>query len=384
MNYLILKTTIFFILSAFTLPVFSQVVEKEDISKKWIEKFSFSPVKVNGYTDVKNQAASGTCWDYAAVSFIESEMLRKGQDTVDISEMFNVYFAYKEKAKKYVRMHGNSTFSPGGEGTDVLDIIKKYGAVPQEAYAGLTDDESFNNHSELNHLLQQYLDTLIKSKKIRGDWEKGFDGILDRFLGCPPSSFSYKDKEYTPYSFAEQVLKINTDEFAYITSWTHTPFYEKTHLEVPDNWTWEKYYNLPLSEMIQTIDHALEKGYTVLWSSDMSEKYFSVPLGIAIVPENERDSLIFDGPKPEKTITEQIRQKGFDNYTTVDDHVMHIVGTAKDINGKKYYIVKNSWGTKNRGFDGMYYVSEVFLRYKTISIIINKEALPKDIAKKLK
>ncbi|MDD4820297.1 MAG: C1 family peptidase [Flavobacteriales bacterium] len=372
------------ILCATFLPLSAQVKSKPLPIKDFQAKFGFSIVKKNPYTSVKNQAQSGTCWDYAGVSFIESEMLRKGLPEQDIAEMYIVYFAYKEKAEKYVRMHGNSTFSPGGEGTDVLDIIKKYGAVPQEVYSGLTDGEKLNNHNELQHSLNSFLDTLIKSKTIRGDWRNAFDAILNRYLGCPPSSFTYKGKQYTPRTYADDVLEIKTSDYVYITSWTHTPYYEKTYLEVPDNWAWEKYYNLPLDDMVKTVDNALEKGFTVLWSSDMSEEYFSVPLGIAVVPADEKDTMMFNGPKAEKVITPLLRQKAYNNYTTVDDHVMHIVGSAKDVNGKKYYLVKNSWGTQNRGFDGMYYVSENFLRFKTISIIVNKESVPAEITKKLK
>lgn len=350
--------------------------------RQWKEKFHFTVVKDNPATSVKDQASSGTCWDYAGISFVESEMIRMGKKPVDLAEMYVVYRTYQEKALKYVRLHGNTTFSPGGEGTDVLDVIRRYGIVPQQAYPGLPEGETRDNHKDLDRELSAYVKDVVASKTIRGDWKKGFDGILSRYLGHIPAEFSFEGKKYDPRSFADKVVGIHPEDYLYLTSWTDEPYYEKVHLLVPDNWSWEKYYNIPLDEMIRTLDYALENGYTAIWAADMTEKGFSVPLGIVIVPETD-DSLMFDGPKPEKQITEQMRQKAFDDYSTVDDHSMHITGIAKDANGKKYYIIKNSWGT-NRGFDGIYYVSEAYMRYKTISLILNKGGVPPAILKKLK
>lgn len=350
---------------------------------RWKEKFGFQTVKSLPVTSVKDQAKSGTCWDYAGISFVEAEMLRMGKKPVDLSEMYVAYKAYQGKADKYVRLHGNMSFSPGGEGTDVLDVIRLYGAMPQEAYVGLTDGETSNNHDELHKALSAYVKEVASTRTIRGDWKKGYDGILDRYLGVLPSEFTYQGRKYTPRTFADKVVGINPGDYMYFMSWTSEPYYEKAHLLVPDNWTWEKYYNVPLDDMMRTLDYALENGYTAIWSADMSEAGFSVPLGIAVVPENGKDSLLFDGPKPEKAITEQMRQRAFDDYSTVDDHAMHITGVARDVNGRKYYIVKNSWGTA-KGFSGMYYASEAYVRYKTICIVLHRDGVPSDVKGKLK
>ena len=351
--------------------------------RQWKEKFGFTVVKDNPATPVKNQAKSGTCWDYAGVSFVESEMLRMGKKPVDLAEMFVVYHAYLDKARRYVRMHGNATFSPGGEGHDVLDVIRRYGIAPQEAYPGLVKGETQDAHREMDRALYAYVKGVADSKRIRGDWEKGVQGILDRFIGPLPRHFTYQGKKYDPRTFADRIVDIHPEDYLYFTSWTDMPYYEKTHLLVPDNWSWEKYYNLPLDEMIGMLDHALKNGYTALWAADMTETGFSVPLGIAVVTETADTLQMFNGPQPEKTITPQMRQDAFDDYSTVDDHSMHITGLARDVNGKKYYIVKNSWGTE-KGFDGIYYVSEAYMRYKTISLVIHRGGVPQGILEKLK
>lgn len=378
------RTARLLLLSFALLPLYA-AAQKADTTllRQWQNKFRFTTIQDNPATSVKDQARSGTCWAYAGISFVESEMLRAGKKPVDLAEMYVVYCAYLEKARKYVRMHGASTFSPGGEGNDVLDVIRRYGIVPQEVYPGLVPGETFNNHSELDRALSDYVKGVVSSQTIRGDWESGLKGILDRYLGTLPSEFTYQGKKYTPLTFADKVVSIHPDDYRYFTSWAYEPYYRNIHLLVPDNWSWQKYYNLPLDEMIDMLDYALENGYTVIWSADMSEKYFSVPLGLAVAPADETDTLMFDGPKAEKTVTEPMRQQAFDNYTTVDDHAMHLTGIARDGNGKKYYIVKNSWGT-DVGFDGIYYVSEAYLRYKTISITVDKGGVPAPLLEKLK
>ena len=347
------------------------------------EKFQFAVDKKLPATDVKNQAKSSTCWSYSGLSLIESEMLRMGKKPADLAEMFVVYKVYQDKADKYVRLHGNLTFAPGAEGSDVFDVIRKYGIVPQEVYEGLIPGETTNNHNEMDKKLAEYVKEVASSKVIRGDWKKGFDGILDAYLGSLPQEFTYQGKKYTPRTFADKVVGINPDDYIYITSWACEPYYEKIQLLVPDNWAWEKFYNIPLDDMMRKIDHALDNGYTILWAADVSEKGFSSKLGVGVVPQIEAEDML-DGPKPEKEITEQMRQQAFDDYTTQDDHGMHIIGTAKDQNGKKYYLVKNSWGTERGRDGGMVYVSEAYVRYKTTSIILHKDGVPDDITKKLK
>lgn len=363
------------------------------------DKFQFSQIEKLPSTSVKNQAHSSTCWAYSGLGFVEAEMLRMGKAPVDLAEMFIVYKVYQEKARKYVRMHGNLAFAGGGEFHDVLAVIKRYGIVPQEAYTGLLPGELLNNHNELDAQLAAYVKSVVASKRIRGEWQSGFDAILDRFLGQPPVEFTYEGKKYTPRTFAERVVGIDPDDYLNLTSWQAEPYYSEIELLVPDNWAWEKCYNLPLNDLVAVVDNALANGYPVAWAADVSEPGFSTKLGVAVVPEGydsllayattraQLDSAIaasLDGPKPEKAITEAMRQKGFDDYSTQDDHGMLIIGTAKDQTGKKYYVVKNSWGT-DRGRDGgMIYVSEAYLRYKTTSLVVNKGAVPADIAKKLK
>ena len=377
------KNNLFAIFALMVLPLLLSF-NKPDPEKyrQWKEKYGFTVVKDNPSTPVKDQAASGTCWDYAGVSFVESEMLREGKDPIDLAEMFAVYHAYIDKARKYVRMHGNTTFSPGGEGHDVLNIIRRYGMMPQEAYSGLLEGELKNSHREMDTTLRSYVKRVVASRRIRGEWEPGFRAILERYLGGRPAeTFVYKGKKYNARSFADRVVGIRPDEYFYFTSWTDTPYYEQTPLLVPDNWSWDRYYNLPLDEMIRVLDYALENGYTALWSADISEPGWSYPVGVGVVPQTLDTLRIFDGPQPEKEISAQMRQEGFDDYSTVDDHAMHITGIARDVNGKKYYIVKNSWGT-SQGFDGIYYVSEAYMRYKTISLVVHLGGVPRDILEK--
>ncbi len=362
------------------------------------DKFRFEVVKRLPVTSVKDQAHSSTCWAYSGLGFVEAEMLRMGKQPVDLAEMFVVYKVYQEKAQKYVRLHGNLTFAPGGEFHDVLHVIKRYGIVPQEVYLGLLPGELRNDHDEMDSLLAQYMKGVVGASRLRGDWQAGFDGILDRFLSEPPAEFTYQGKKYTPRTFADRVVGINPDDYMYFMSWMSEPYYTEAELLVPDNWAWAKCYNIPLDEMVAVVDNALENGYTVAWAADVSEKGFSTKLGVAVVPEGydslltytpkaRLDSVVtltLDGPKPEKNITEQMRQEAFDDYSTQDDHGMLIIGLAKDQTGKKYYIVKNSWGP-DRGRDGgMVYVSEAYLRYKTISIVVNRGAVPQELLKKLK
>jgi len=356
-------------------------------------------------TPVKNQYRSGTCWSYSGLAFLESELLKAGKGEYDLSEAFIVRVSYKKKAEDYVRWHGNINFGGGGAFHDVCDVILEKGVVPESVYDGLVIGEDYFVHGEMDEVFGDYMKGVIenKNRKLTPVWGKGFDGLLDAYIGEYPETFTYKGKEYTPKSYAAE-LGLDMNDYVEIGSYTHHPFYQEFILEVPDNWRLGNIHNLPLDEMMAVIDNSLEKGHTVAWGADVSEKGFSWSNGIAVVPDDDKNDLSgtekekwekltkkeksemlfsFDEPAKEKVITQELRQKDFDNYSTTDDHGMEIVGTANDQNGGKYYIIKNSWGTEGHIYDGYFYASEAFVRFKTIDIMVNKNTIPKKIAKEM-
>ena len=371
------------------------------------EGYQFTDIKVIETTPVKNQNRSGTCWCYSTMTFLEAEILRAGGEAVHLSEMFAVRHAYMKKAEAYVRMHGHLNFAEGGAAHDVTEVIKEYGIVPNEVYTGMNYGTDLADCRELTRVMTAYLDAGIKAgdttrRFLSTAWKRGFNAILDEYFGEVPETFVWKGKEYTPKSFAES-LPINMDDYIDLSSFTHHPFYEQFVLEVPDNWMWGKVYNIPMDEMMRVVDHALENGYTLAWGTDVSEKGFSRTKAIGVIPETdpksmsgteaerwgamtakEREAALFTFEKPmkEREITQEMRQEAFDNYETTDDHGMVIVGTAKDQNGTIYYKVQNSWDTV-KPYDGFWYFSKPFVAYKTTDLMVNKKALPKDIAKKL-
>ena len=367
--------------------------------------YDFTVVKENPITSIKNQASSGTCWSFAGVSFLESELLKMGKGTQDLSEMYIVRRNYEDKAVKYARLHGNLNFAGGGSFADVIETIDDYGVVPENEYHGLEYGEDNHKHGEIDHLLSAYMTGVIanKNRSLSPVWFKGFNGILDAYFGEKLSNFKNNGKTYTPQSFAAE-LGLKTDNYVSLSSFTHHKFYTEFPVEVPDNWRWANSYNLPLDEFIEAIDNALMNGYTVAWATDVSEIGFSRS-GIAIVPDlessenagsdqahwlglsagersNEVRNKIGKEVLKEKTITQEARQIDYDNHQTTDDHGMHIYGIAKDQNGNKFYMVKNSWG-ETGPYKGLWYASEAFVKFKTTNVTLNKAGLPKAIATKL-
>ena len=384
----------------------ASAMEADSVKTDSVEGFKFTDVKTVKTTSVKDQNRTGTCWCFAGTSFFEDEIMRQGGDSLDLSEMFTVRHCWSDKADRYVRLYGQTNFAPGGSLLDVAYVWKRYGAVPDEVYAGLDYGEEKHDHGELEGILNGIVKTVVKKpqKHITPSWRPAMEGVLDAYLGKLPEKFTYKGKEYTPKSFAAS-LPINPDDYVAFSSFTHHPFYEEFVLEVPDNWVSGRYMNVPLDELKAIVDNALENGYPVNWAADVSEKGFKWNKGVALMPKGKDEGDMtgtelsrwvklsdaqkankkyeFDGPVEEETITQELRQKWFDNQETTDDHGMEIVGIATDQNGKRYYKVKNSWDT-NQVYDGFLYVSEPFLLAKTMGIVVHKDAVPKNIAKKTK
>ena len=364
-------------------------------------EYKFTTIKENPVTSIKNQYRSGTCWCFSALSFIESEILREKGDTVDLSEMFVVGKSYKDRAVKYVRLDGHLNFAAGSSFGDVLHVIEDYGIVPQESMPGLEYGTEKPEHLEMDAALKGYVDAIVKNpnRKLTTAWGRGFDGIVAAYLGEYPETFTVNGKEYTPQTYRD-FLGINTEDYVNLTSFTHHPFYEPFIIEVCDNWRWDTAYNLPMEELMEVMYNAIDKGYTIAWGSDVSEKGFTRN-GLAVMPvEKEKAAAGSDQEKwvgksneekkeetaaelPEEvTVTQEMRQDGYDRKMTTDDHGMHIYGIAQDQNGTKYFMVKNSWGETGK-YKGIWYASDAFVRYKTMNIVLHKDALPKDIRKKL-
>lgn len=342
-------------------------------------------------TDVKNQNNSSTCWSFSSLSFLESEILKSGKPAVNLSEMFVVRMAYMQKAEKYVRMHGHTNLGPGGAFHDATNVIREYGIVPEEAYPGNPMAGNKHDHSELDAVLKGFLDVVVKNEnRITDHWHQAVDGILDAYLGKIPASFDFMGKNYTPKGFAEY-LGIKPDDYVEISSFTHQPMYKPFVLEVPDNWAWNTVYNVGLNELQEIADYSVSNNYSVAWAADVSEPGFSFKNSIALVPakdytypgEMEKDS-VFLKPTVEKVITPMLRQTSFDDYATQDDHGMHIVGTAKDQTGKRFYIVKNSWGSERNFAKGYFFCSAPYFLFKTTSLMVHKKGVPPAILTKLK
>ena len=356
-------------------------------------EYQFTVVKNLDANAVQNQGQTGTCWTFSSLSFFESELIRmgKGKD-FNLSEMFIARKAYPLKADNYIRMHGRANMAEGGGFPDVVNVIRKYGIVPEEVYTGKKNQKEPHNHSVLEATLKGIVSAVADDKNSKIDFATAHqvvESTCDAFLGKAPEKFTYKGKEYTSKTYAE-ATGINPDDYVFLTSFTHHPFYEKFILEVPDNWNWDQMYNLPLNEFQEVMQYAINSGYTFGWAADVSEKGFRFKEGLAIVPElpfsdmtEEEKANLVKKPHTQFKVTQENRQLAFDNYETQDDHGMHIVGLVKDQTATPYYIVKNSWGKDKNECDGYFYASESYVLYKTTSIMLHKKAIPAAIAKKL-
>jgi len=355
-------------------------------------KFEFKNVIDLETTSVKNQGSAGTCWSYSGNSFLESEMIRMGKQPVDLAEIYSARQVYLSKARNYILFNGNMGLGDGGETHDVMNMLRKYGAMPQVAYTYEDYGKGTLKSGDFQDKFKAILDAYIKNPDPKKgiSWVSDINNYMDEKLGKLPSTFKYNGKDYNPHTFAKEVIGINPDDYVEFSSYKDSPYYQKMVLPVPDNWSYDQLYNVPMKELTDIIDNALAKGYTVAWSSDVSEPYFSWRNGVAQVPNlddlynitDEQKKTIFDGPIKEKDVTEDLRLEGLYSLYTTDDHAMQIVGLVKDQNGKEYYKVKNSWGASN-DYKGYLYVTKAFVQLKSTGILLNKGGIPKNLKSKL-
>lgn len=368
------------------------------------EGYKFTPLVELKASPVKNQASTGTCWCFATTSFIESELLRMGKGEYDLSEMYIVRNNYVDKLKDNFVQQGKGNLGQGSLAHDFMIEFTKNGIVPDEAYTGLNYGKPNHSHGEMNSLINAVAAVPVKERRETDQFYSVVDGILDTYLGKVPETFTYKGVGYTPKSFTAS-LGINPADYVEITSFTLFPFYEQGLVPVPDNWRKINFYNVPLNELIEVMDYSLNNGYTVAWDGDVSEKGFSHGKGVAIIPETENvdaytaadknrlgkmtkeeraaEAYKFSRPFPEIKVTQEYREEGYDKNTTTDDHLMHVTGITKDQNGTKYYITKNSWGTERSPYGGYLNMSEEYVKAKTISVMVHKNAIPPAIKTKL-
>ncbi len=399
----------------FSLILSTSLISQNTLSNKNGSEYKFTPIKIHDATPVLSQGWTGTCWSFSALSFFESELKRMGKGDHVLSQMYIVRNAYLGKAEKYIRMQGHANFDEGGAFHDIAYVIRKHGIVPQEVYQGQNYGYDYHNHSELAAVLKGAMNGVLESaKNLKGDkhlssaWLSALEGILDAYLGEVPESFKYQGKKYTPRSFADN-LGLNMDDYISLTSFTNHEFYKTCMLAIPDNWAWGSSYNVPLDDLWNQMKYTIENDYTFAWGADVSEKGFNYREGLAIVPADpttivtkgssnknfsdagaSKKASCFDKPMDEMEITQDLRQEAYDNKTTQDDHGMHATGMVKDQNGKIYFLIKNSWGTKSndydentKKYDGYFFASEAYMKYKTINIYIHKDALMPELKKKL-
>ena len=350
------------------------------------QKYDFQTVKDIDAEPVISQGNTGTCWSFSSTSFLEAEIIRTTGKKIDLSEMYNVRHTYPKKAWNFVMRQGKAQFGEGGLNHDVINSARLAGIAPQSAYPGLIGSNTKYDHSkmvaEMEVLLKKYANPEVK---LDPKWKLEVTAILDKYMGQDIKEFTFEGKKYTPKSFLE-MTKLKLDDYVTITSFTNEPFYKTFILDIPDNFSNGSFYNLPLDEFVSNIDNALEKGYTLALDADVSEKTFSSKYGIAVIPENDSDDkTIMTEIKMEKKITPEFRQQEFENYNTMDDHLMHIVGKVKDQKGNMYYKVKNSWGADEKyiAHEGYIYMSVPYVKLKAISVLVHKDGLLKSTKKQL-
>jgi len=376
-----MKHLLFFFIILFTVTLSAQ------------EAYKFTTITDLETTPVISQGITGTCWSFSASSFLESEIIRLTGKNIDLSEMYQVRNTYPLKAENFIMRQGKAQFSEGGLAHDVMNSVEKYGLVPEAVFDGLDAGDTLNiadsrgvslaSVAVLEAMLKTYVDN--PGRKLSKKWRTAIEGVLDAYIGKNVTNFTYEGKQYTPQTFLA-MTQIQPADYVNLTSFTHAPFYSKFILNIPDNWSNGSFYNVPLDEMIATIDNALENGFTVELDCDVSEKTFSSKDGVAVIPQETKNNIkALQGVYPERKITQEYRQQEFENYDTTDDHLMHITGMLRDQNGTKYYKVKNSWGTdETRVANGGYvYFSEAYMRLKAISITVHQDAVPKNTAKSL-
>lgn len=347
---------------------------KEDTEKKKSGKYDFTIEHSIDCTDVKSQDSTGTCWSFATASFIESELIRREKGQHNLSEMFIVKNIYRDKARNFVLRQGKANFSQGALAHDFINSAHSYGLVPEEVFSGLEEDQTRHDHGEMEALMAGYLNAVVKRSKLSPKWQVACDKILDTYLGSSPERFTYRDRSYSPKEFAKS-LEFRGQDYVNITSYTHHPFYEPFVLEIPDNYSNGSFQNLPVDDMMEIIDSAIENGFSVAWDGDVSEKGFSAARGIAVLPTEPSRRDLFTKPGEEIKVDQAMRQETFMALSTTDDHLMHLVGISRDGDGNKYYMVKNSWGEIGP-YKGFIHMSEAFVRLKTVAVIVHEDALP--------
>jgi bleomycin hydrolase len=402
---------------ALTIALFTSIsaFSQETLSNKKGSEYKFTPIKILDANPVLDQGWTGTCWSFSALSFFETELNRLGKGDHVLSEMYVVRKSYLGKAEKYIRMQGNANFDEGGAFHDIAWVIRNHGIVPKEVYEGQNMGFDSHNHAELIAVLQGAVSGVLKTAKgLEGDdflstaWKPAIEGILDAYLGEEPTEFKYEGKKYTAKSFSDY-LGLNMDDYVSITSFSNHKFYEKCMLAIPDNWQWGQSYNVPLEDLFEAMKYSIENGYTFAWGADVSEKGFNYREGLAIVPADpstihvsgksnknfsdaggKKIASCFDKPMDELEVTQELRQLAYDNKTTQDDHGMHATGMVKDQNGKIYFLIKNSWGTgsnnydeSTKKYDGYFFASEAYMKYKSINIYLHKDAISPELKKKL-